>query len=29
VNTETTLDEEFKLIEEIADDMLFKQIVNF
>jgi DNA polymerase III alpha subunit len=29
VNTETTLDEEFKLIEEIADEVLFKQIVNF
>lgn len=28
-NTETTLAEEFKLIEEIADDMVYKQLVNF
>ncbi|MCX8056897.1 MAG: hypothetical protein N3F03_04730 [Ignavibacteria bacterium] len=28
-NTETTLAEEFKLIEEIADDLVYKQIVNF
>lgn len=28
-NTETTLTEEFKLIEEIADDLIYKQLVNF
>jgi DNA polymerase III alpha subunit len=28
-NTEKTLDEEFRMIEDIADDMMFKQLVNF
>ncbi|MEJ5304751.1 MAG: hypothetical protein WHV63_02300 [Ignavibacteria bacterium] len=28
-NTEKILNEEFKMIEEIADDMVFKQLVNF
>ncbi len=28
-NTETTLLEEFKLIEDIADEMVYKQLVNF
>lgn len=28
-NTETTLPEEFKVIEKIADDMVYKQIINF
>ncbi len=28
-NTETTLNEEFKLVEEIADDIVYKQLVNF
>lgn len=28
-NTETTLNEEFKLVEEIADDLVYKQLVNF
>lgn len=28
-NTETTLPDEFKMIEEIADDMVYKQLINF
>jgi DNA polymerase III alpha subunit len=28
-NTEKTLDEEFRMIEDIADDMVYKQLVNF
>jgi len=28
-NTEKTLDEEFRMIEDVADDMMFKQLVNF
>jgi hypothetical protein len=28
-NTEKILDEEFRMIEDIADDMVYKQLVNF
>ncbi len=28
-NTETVLSDEFKMIEEIADDMVYKQLINF
>jgi hypothetical protein len=28
-NTEKTFDEEFRMIEDIADDMVYKQLVNF
>ncbi|MFN4110767.1 MAG: hypothetical protein ACK4G1_00715 [Ignavibacteria bacterium] len=29
INTEKTIEDEFKLIEEIADDMVYKQLINF